>query len=92
MQSQLPCSSAGAGSGEFHVYRHLRRREYQRQDFMDAMAEKQRLDEEFQKKLERNKMIAEEQTAKRRRKRCMLWINAIILCLHLSAEKSGCGN
>jgi len=29
----------------------------------------QRLDEEFQKKLERNKMIAEEQTAKRRRKR-----------------------
>ncbi|XP_030328116.1 PRKR-interacting protein 1 [Strigops habroptila] len=62
-------SSAGAGSGEFHVYRHLRRREYQRQDFMDAMAEKQRLDEEFQKKLERNKMIAEEQTAKRRRKR-----------------------
>lgn len=33
-------SSAGAGSGEFHVYRHLRRREYQRQDFMDAMAEK----------------------------------------------------
>ncbi|XP_054022423.1 PRKR-interacting protein 1 [Dryobates pubescens] len=62
-------SSAGAGSGEFHVYRHLRRREYQRQDFMDAMAEKQRLDEEFQRKLERNKMIAEEQTAKRRRKR-----------------------
>ncbi|XP_066870171.1 PRKR-interacting protein 1 isoform X2 [Kogia breviceps] len=33
-------SSAGAGSGEFHVYRHLRRREYQRQDYMDAMAEK----------------------------------------------------
>lgn len=33
-------SSAGAGSGEFHVYRHLHRREYQRQDYMDAMAEK----------------------------------------------------
>lgn len=62
-------SSAGAGSGEFHVYRHLRRREYQRQDFMDAMAEKQKLDDEYQKKLEKNKMIAEEQTAKRRRKR-----------------------
>uniref|UniRef100_A0A803WBA6 PRKR interacting protein 1 n=1 Tax=Ficedula albicollis TaxID=59894 RepID=A0A803WBA6_FICAL len=68
-------SSAGAGSGEFHVYRHLRRREYQRQDFMDAMAEKQRLDEEFQKKLERNKMIAEEQTAKRRRKRYSSWLS-----------------
>uniref|UniRef100_A0A8D0H3A8 PRKR-interacting protein 1 n=1 Tax=Sphenodon punctatus TaxID=8508 RepID=A0A8D0H3A8_SPHPU len=62
-------SSAGAGSGEFHVYRHLRRQEYQRQDFMDAMAEKQKLDEEYQKKLEKNKLTAEEQTAKRRRKR-----------------------
>nr|XP_020664357.1 PRKR-interacting protein 1 homolog [Pogona vitticeps] len=62
-------SSAGAGSGEFHIYRHLRRREYQQQDFMDAMAEKQKLDEEYQKKLEKNKLAAEEQTAKRRRKR-----------------------
>uniref|UniRef100_A0A8C3UB19 PRKR interacting protein 1 n=1 Tax=Catharus ustulatus TaxID=91951 RepID=A0A8C3UB19_CATUS len=77
-------SSAGAGSGEFHVYRHLRRREYQRQDFMDAMAEKQRLDEEFQKKLERNKMIAEEQTAKRRRKRGSL------PCCHKSAQHKHC--
>uniref|UniRef100_A0A663MM82 PRKR interacting protein 1 n=1 Tax=Athene cunicularia TaxID=194338 RepID=A0A663MM82_ATHCN len=72
-------SSAGAGSGEFHVYRHLRRREYQRQDFMDAMAEKQRLDEEFQKKLERNKMIAEEQTAKRRRKRQSETVTGLML-------------
>ncbi|GAB1290284.1 PRKR-interacting protein 1 [Apodemus speciosus] len=62
-------SSAGAGSGEFHVYRHLRRREYQRQDYMDAVAEKQKLDAEFQKRLEKNKIAAEEQTAKRRKKR-----------------------
>ncbi|XP_004448357.2 PRKR-interacting protein 1 [Dasypus novemcinctus] len=62
-------SSAGAGSGEFHVYRHLRRREYQRQDYMDAMSEKQKLDADFQKRLERNKVAAEEQTAKRRKKR-----------------------
>ncbi|XP_043818741.1 PRKR-interacting protein 1 [Dromiciops gliroides] len=62
-------SSAGAGSGEFHVYRHLRRREYQRQDFMDAMAEKQKMDAEFQERLQRNKVTAEEQTAKRRKKR-----------------------
>uniref|UniRef100_A0A8C1BNP6 PRKR interacting protein 1 n=1 Tax=Cyprinus carpio carpio TaxID=630221 RepID=A0A8C1BNP6_CYPCA len=33
-------SSAGAGSGEFHVYRHLRRREYQRQDFLERISEK----------------------------------------------------
>lgn len=33
-------SSAGAGSGEFHVYRHLRRREYQRQDFLERLSDK----------------------------------------------------
>ena len=62
-------SSAGAGSGEFHVYRHLRRREYQRQDYMDAMAEKQKLSAEFQKRLEKSKIAAEEQIAKHRKKR-----------------------
>ncbi|XP_054900443.1 PRKR-interacting protein 1 homolog [Poeciliopsis prolifica] len=62
-------SSAGAGSGEFHVYRHLRRREYQRQDFLDKMAEKQGKDVDYIKKLEQNRLEAEERTAKRRRKR-----------------------
>ncbi|XP_077336656.1 PRKR-interacting protein 1 isoform X2 [Lithobates pipiens] len=62
-------SSAGAGSGEFHVYRHLRRREYQRQEFMDVMSEEQKLDEEFQIKIKDNQVKAEERTAKRRLKR-----------------------
>ncbi|XP_038582283.1 PRKR-interacting protein 1 homolog [Micropterus salmoides] len=62
-------SSAGAGSGEFHVYRHLRRREYQRQDFLDKMAEKQDADVEYLKKVEQNIKAAEERTAKRRKKR-----------------------
>ncbi|XP_069471060.1 PRKR-interacting protein 1 [Ambystoma mexicanum] len=62
-------SSAGAGSGEFHVYRHLRRREYQRQEFMDTMTEQQKLNEEFERKLEKNRTMAEERTAKRRQKR-----------------------
>ncbi|XP_053562229.1 PRKR-interacting protein 1 isoform X2 [Bombina bombina] len=62
-------SSAGAGSGEFHVYRHLRRREYQRQEFMDLMSDKQKLDVEFQRKLKENQMKSEERTAKRRLKR-----------------------
>ncbi|XP_034435200.1 PRKR-interacting protein 1 homolog [Hippoglossus hippoglossus] len=62
-------SSAGAGSGEFHVYRHLRRREYQRQDFLDKVAEKQDKDVEYLDKVELNKLAADERTAKRRKKR-----------------------
>ncbi|XP_035534330.1 PRKR-interacting protein 1 homolog [Morone saxatilis] len=62
-------SSAGAGSGEFHVYRHLRRREYQRQDFLDKMSEKQNEDLDYLDKVEQNKRAAEERTAKRRKKR-----------------------
>lgn len=33
-------SSAGAGSGEFHVYRHIRRREYARQKYIGERADK----------------------------------------------------
>ncbi|KAG8011126.1 PRKR-interacting protein 1-like protein [Nibea albiflora] len=62
-------SSAGAGSGEFHVYRHLRRREYQRQDFLDKMADKFKEDVDYLDKVEQNKQAAEERTAKRRKKR-----------------------
>ncbi|KAF6736624.1 PRKR-interacting-like protein 1 [Oryzias melastigma] len=62
-------SSAGAGSGEFHVYRHLRRREYQRQDFLDKITEKQQKDLDYLKRLEENKKAALERTEKRRRKR-----------------------
>uniref|UniRef100_A0A8D2ZT87 PRKR-interacting protein 1 n=1 Tax=Scophthalmus maximus TaxID=52904 RepID=A0A8D2ZT87_SCOMX len=62
-------SSAGAGSGEFHVYRHLRRREYQRQDFLDKMAGKFDKDLEYLDKVELNKEAADERTAKRRKKR-----------------------
>ncbi|XP_040828781.1 PRKR-interacting protein 1 [Ochotona curzoniae] len=87
-------SSAGAGSGEFHVYRHLRRREYQRQDYMDAMAEKQRLDAEFQKRLEKNKIAAEEQTAKRRKKRQKLKEKKLLakkMKLEQKKQKEGAG-
>ncbi|XP_043574791.1 PRKR-interacting protein 1 homolog [Chiloscyllium plagiosum] len=62
-------SSAGAGSGEFHVYRHLRRREYMREEFMEKQAAQQSLEEEFQKKLDNNRKVAEEKTEKRRKKR-----------------------
>ncbi|XP_059212352.1 PRKR-interacting protein 1 homolog [Centropristis striata] len=62
-------SSAGAGSGEFHVYRHLRRREYQRQDFLDKIAAKYNEDLQYLDKVDQNQQDAEERTAKRRKKR-----------------------
>ncbi|XP_071520350.1 PRKR-interacting protein 1 homolog [Panulirus ornatus] len=62
-------SSAGAGSGEFHVYRHIRRREYARQDFLQQCKEKDELDEEYHLKLEDNRRVVEEKAAKNRAKR-----------------------
>ncbi|KAK5640958.1 hypothetical protein RI129_009505 [Pyrocoelia pectoralis] len=62
-------SSAGAGSGEFHVYRHLRRKEYARQKYMREKGERDRLDDEYHKKLEDNKKKAADRTAKKRAKR-----------------------
>jgi len=62
-------SSAGAGSGEFHVYRHIRRREYARQQWLDQMSEKDRLDYEYKEKLEENQRLTAEKTAKKRSKR-----------------------
>lgn len=62
-------SSAGAGSGEFHVYRHLRRKEYARQKHIDQRAHEDQLDAEFRERVERNRREAEERTAKKRAKR-----------------------
>lgn len=62
-------SSAGAGSGEFHVYRHLRRKEYARQKYIQMKSEKELLDEAYKKKLEENAKAAELKTAKKRAKR-----------------------
>ncbi|XP_017108375.2 PRKR-interacting protein 1 homolog [Drosophila bipectinata] len=62
-------SSAGAGSGEFHVYRHLRRKEYARQKNIQNQSAREAADDAYQQKLEDNRKAAEEKTAKKRAKR-----------------------
>ncbi|KAL1895357.1 hypothetical protein Cpir12675_003264 [Ceratocystis pirilliformis] len=62
-------SSAGAGSGEFHVYKAARRREYERLRRMDEEVRNEDADREFeQQKTERQK-IDDEKTRKNREKR-----------------------
>ncbi|KAH8259158.1 hypothetical protein KR038_011876 [Drosophila bunnanda] len=62
-------SSAGAGSGEFHVYRHLRRKEYARQKNIQNQSAREAADDAYQQTLDDNRRAAEEKTAKKRAKR-----------------------
>lgn len=62
-------SSAGAGSGEFHVYRHLRRKEITRLKDMEESALVDELDTKFKRELDEMKRNAEERTKKRKLKR-----------------------
>lgn len=62
-------SSAGAGSGEFHVYRHLRRKEMSRLKEMEEMSISEKLDAEYKVRLLETKRKAEERTSKKRLKR-----------------------
>ena len=62
-------SSAGAGSGEFHVYKASRRREYERVKMMEEEVAKEQADEEFEKKREEMRKKDEEKTGKNRKRR-----------------------
>jgi len=62
-------STAGAGSGEFHVYRHARSREMSRLQQLDEMEIKNKADAEFYAKVKSDQTSEETKTAKRRKKR-----------------------
>lgn len=62
-------SSAGAGSGEFHVYRHLRRKEMTRLKEMEESAVVDELNQEYKSKLDAIKREAELRSLKKKQKR-----------------------
>merc|ERR1711936_446002 len=62
-------SSAGAGSGEFHLYRQMRRKEQNRQKILAYRKYRDELNEAYKQKLEENQKNADERTEKKRKKR-----------------------
>ncbi|KAM3291492.1 PRKR-interacting protein 1 [Capsicum chacoense] len=62
-------SSAGSGSGDFHQYRQMRRREQDRLARMDVDYQKRKEIAEFNLRREEKLKAAEERTAKKRAKR-----------------------
>ena len=62
-------STAGAGSGEFHVYRHARAREMARMKQLDEDEVKREANAEFEKKVSGWKSEEDQRTGKRRNKR-----------------------
>jgi hypothetical protein len=62
-------SSAGAGSGEFHVYKASRRREYERLRLMDEEVKKEENEKAFQERKAEQEKKDREKTEKNRLKR-----------------------
>jgi hypothetical protein len=62
-------SSAGAGSGEFHIYKQSRRREMERMRIMDEEVEREKGDEEWVGKREDVKKRDQKKTEKNKAKR-----------------------
>ncbi|KAL4749925.1 hypothetical protein BDW72DRAFT_194389 [Aspergillus terricola var. indicus] len=62
-------SSAGAGSGEFHVYKASRRREYERLRLMQEEVDREKEGTEWQRKQEEVRRKDQEKTEKNRRRR-----------------------
>ncbi|KIJ49646.1 hypothetical protein M422DRAFT_59331 [Sphaerobolus stellatus SS14] len=69
MMKNVQGSSAGAGSGEFHVYKANRRREYERVKLMEDQTKKETEEAEFERKRREREEEAEMKTSKNRAKR-----------------------
>ena len=62
-------SSAGAGSGEFHVYKAARKREFERIKRFEEEIEKEASEKGFMKEREERQRILDEKTKKNRKRR-----------------------
>ncbi|WWD20205.1 hypothetical protein CI109_104681 [Kwoniella shandongensis] len=69
MMKNVQGSSAGAGSGEFHVYKQSRRREYERLKIMNDKARAEEEQSAFQARQAERDALADAKTAKNRAKR-----------------------
>ncbi|KAF8719118.1 hypothetical protein AX14_011429 [Amanita brunnescens Koide BX004] len=69
MMKNVQGSSAGAGSGEFHVYKASRRREYERIKLMEEESQKESITAEFERKKKEAEDLANAKTVKNRAKR-----------------------
>ncbi|KAJ7462361.1 hypothetical protein B0H11DRAFT_2055385 [Mycena galericulata] len=69
MMKNVQGSSAGAGSGEFHVYKASRRREYERLKLLEETSQKEAEEAAFELKRREAEEMAESKTAKNRAKR-----------------------
>jgi len=69
MMKNVQGSSAGAGSGEFHVYKAGRRREYERLKLMEDESKKETDDQEFEQRKREREQAVDAKTAKNRAKR-----------------------
>ncbi|WVN86874.1 uncharacterized protein L203_102048 [Cryptococcus depauperatus CBS 7841] len=69
MMKNVQGSSAGAGSGEFHVYKQSRRREYERLKMMEEKIKSEEEHAAFMERQAERDTIAEAKTSKNRAKR-----------------------
>jgi len=69
MMKNVQGSSAGAGSGEFHVYKANRRREYERIKLMEDQSQREAAMADFEGRKREREEEAEAKTAKNRAKR-----------------------